>query len=277
MRPSQWQQQQHMNNNNSLSGGLPSSYQWNHPHRHHSQDHFEDDAAIVAQRKSLIKKKMAQVVLQNSASVTLERDATELLKEHEHYHTYFKYDSNVTSTECLVCLAPYCKGDTVISLSCGHSYHSQCLQEWLERQCHCPYCRLDLEKEYRERDQCRRKGSTRSSGSGEGGSNDGGSSIGYGGSGSPLDFNSHWSSWVQAKVLSEIDNNSNNSSQCNRFSHQHPHHQHRRKPVLAHVLEEQQETLKHQWHQRTVIQQLSFSPVLCTPIPVGVDVDPVVA
>ena len=195
-----------------------------------------DELVLMAQQKQRAKKKhKAEAILRQLAVVTLERDASDLLKPFlDDSHHRFSYDDNVTSTECLVCLAPYRQGDVVVSLSCGHSYHAPCLKEWLVRQCHCPYCRHDLEAERSASSHC--GGST---------TNDDAA-----GAASPM-------SWRVTKVLLPGRDESPSLEQS--FQHRY---QLRRKSLLAHVLQQQQEALRHEWHQKTVLQQLSFSPVM---------------
>lgn len=46
---------------------------------------------------------------------------------------------------CCICLAAYQCGDLVMTGSqCSHIFHSQCCQEWLLKQDHCPYCRVEI-------------------------------------------------------------------------------------------------------------------------------------
>jgi Ring finger domain len=198
-----------------------------------------DETLLMAQQKQRAKKRhKADALLKQFAAVTLERDASDLLKSLlDDNHHRCSYDDNVTSTECLVCLAPYRQGDVVVSLSCGHSYHAPCLKEWLIRQCHCPYCRHDLEAD--------RSATPHHVGAST--TNDDDVVVGLG---SPL-------SWRVAKVVPQGHNDAPSLAQS--FQHRH---QLRRKTLLVHVLQQQQEALRHEWHQKTVLQQLSFSPVV---------------
>jgi len=195
-----------------------------------------DELVLMAQQKQRAKKKQkAEAILRQLAVVTLERDASDLLKSFlDDSHHRFSYDDNVTSNECLVCLAPYRQGDVVVSLSCGHSYHAPCLKEWLVRQCHCPYCRHDLEAE-------------RSASSHGGGST---TIDDAAGATSPM-------SWRVTKVLLPGRDESPSLEQCCQHRYQL-----RQKSLLVHVLQQQQEALRHEWHQKTVLQQLSFSRVM---------------
>ncbi|XP_074643311.1 E3 ubiquitin-protein ligase RNF103-like [Tubulanus polymorphus] len=46
------------------------------------------------------------------------------------------------STECVICLEAYKYGMALCGLPCGHSFHEQCILEWLSRDHHwCPLCR----------------------------------------------------------------------------------------------------------------------------------------
>uniref|UniRef100_A0A1B0AP56 RING-type domain-containing protein n=1 Tax=Glossina palpalis gambiensis TaxID=67801 RepID=A0A1B0AP56_9MUSC len=43
---------------------------------------------------------------------------------------------------CLICMECFSKDDCVDSTSCGHIYHSACIQNWLTRSKQCPKCRI---------------------------------------------------------------------------------------------------------------------------------------
>lgn len=75
--------------------------------------------------------RLAQKYMDRLPTVRLEHDASQLVPMDE---------------DCMICFAPYCRGSTLVSLPCGHSYHKECLQEWFCRQCTCPYCRYEMGK-----------------------------------------------------------------------------------------------------------------------------------
>ncbi len=41
--------------------------------------------------------------------------------------------------QCAICLGDMGEGDLVSRMYCNHSFHSGCLQEWLEKRKQCPY------------------------------------------------------------------------------------------------------------------------------------------
>ncbi|WOK94420.1 hypothetical protein Cni_G03122 [Canna indica] len=43
--------------------------------------------------------------------------------------------------ECSICLEKFLEGDEMIRLSCGHRFHSTCLEPWVKTCGDCPYCR----------------------------------------------------------------------------------------------------------------------------------------
>ncbi len=45
---------------------------------------------------------------------------------------------------CLICMATLDEGEIVGDLSCGHSYHVDCLKEWLKRKNACPLCNTQV-------------------------------------------------------------------------------------------------------------------------------------
>jgi hypothetical protein len=44
--------------------------------------------------------------------------------------------------ECAVCLAPHER--TAAELTCGHSFHRQCIERWLRISANCPICRATV-------------------------------------------------------------------------------------------------------------------------------------
>ena len=46
--------------------------------------------------------------------------------------------------ECVICAECFATDDVVTVLPCGHMHHSNCILNWLCRQCTCPTCRFDL-------------------------------------------------------------------------------------------------------------------------------------
>jgi Ring finger domain len=241
---------------------------------------YEDYITTHAQKKA--KQRIAQDVLKHLDAITLELDAKALLKS---LNTDEDFDENVTCQECLVCMAPYSKGDTVVSLSCGHSYHSNCIHEWFLRQCHCPYCRHDVKAEY---DEHVAKQKTERWARGFLVRDTVGAAAPTGSGGGPM------TAWRLAKFLmSEDETNNNNrddgyssssllripqeqsaqlirhwhqhrlARHCQRHCQQHQKQRQRSKRCLfVHVLQTQQDAIKHEMHQRTVLHQLSFSPMM---------------
>ncbi|CAI5474412.1 unnamed protein product [Closterium sp. Yama58-4] len=48
------------------------------------------------------------------------------------------------SEQCTVCLEPFQEGEMVRLLPCLHQFHSQCIDQWLQRQANCPICKHQL-------------------------------------------------------------------------------------------------------------------------------------
>ena len=58
-------------------------------------------------------------------------------------HGFFSSDG--TATDCAVCLEAFEAGDRCRLLPrCGHSFHAQCVDPWLEKSRCCPVCRADV-------------------------------------------------------------------------------------------------------------------------------------
>ena len=50
-------------------------------------------------------------------------------------------DTTNRDDKCTICYENYIRGDKVKELkSCNHSYHSKCINQWLEKEKRCPVC-----------------------------------------------------------------------------------------------------------------------------------------
>ncbi|CAN6485362.1 unnamed protein product [Victoria cruziana] len=59
--------------------------------------------------------------------------------------SYKRTDSrNGTSEQCVICRLDYEEGDCVIVLSCKHTYHSECINNWLQINKVCPVCSAEV-------------------------------------------------------------------------------------------------------------------------------------
>ena len=47
-------------------------------------------------------------------------------------------------TECVICLEKFVIRESISTLSCGHFFHSTCLNEWFKKKEDCPLCRLEI-------------------------------------------------------------------------------------------------------------------------------------
>ncbi|XP_063705238.1 E3 ubiquitin-protein ligase TRAIP-like [Culicoides brevitarsis] len=45
------------------------------------------------------------------------------------------------SAACIICLVPYSEDLEIVSLSCHHCFHRNCIKEWLKIRSECPQCR----------------------------------------------------------------------------------------------------------------------------------------
>merc|ERR1712228_1151662 len=48
--------------------------------------------------------------------------------------------------ECSICMDDLAKGDEMGQLECGHTFHKQCIVEWLGNRSECPMCRADMKR-----------------------------------------------------------------------------------------------------------------------------------
>ena len=51
-------------------------------------------------------------------------------------------DKNFENNECIICLEPMVINDKVKILECGHMYHYDCINKWIEKkkEINCPLC-----------------------------------------------------------------------------------------------------------------------------------------
>ena len=47
-----------------------------------------------------------------------------------------------TTHECCICMEEMCK-ENVTATPCGHEFHKNCIDQWLQTQKLCPICRQD--------------------------------------------------------------------------------------------------------------------------------------
>ena len=59
-------------------------------------------------------------------------------------HCKTNEDGSVEFPNCTICFTNININETVIVLTCGHMYHSSCIEEWLTRQNTCPICRREI-------------------------------------------------------------------------------------------------------------------------------------
>ena len=51
-------------------------------------------------------------------------------------------NKNFENNECIICLEPMVMNDKVKILDCGHMYHYDCINKWIEKkgEINCPLC-----------------------------------------------------------------------------------------------------------------------------------------
>lgn len=50
------------------------------------------------------------------------------------------YDGSKKNRECVICMIEFVIGDRVRYLPCMHTYHTECIDDWLMRSFTCPSC-----------------------------------------------------------------------------------------------------------------------------------------
>ena len=55
---------------------------------------------------------------------------------------YIVINKNFENNECIICLEPMIINDKVKILDCGHMYHYDCINKWIEKkgEINCPLC-----------------------------------------------------------------------------------------------------------------------------------------
>lgn len=53
-----------------------------------------------------------------------------------------RIDKHILETECIICLSEYKQECFVSYFKCGHFYHTDCINKWLQQKRNCPCCRL---------------------------------------------------------------------------------------------------------------------------------------
>ena len=57
----------------------------------------------------------------------------------------FNFDCN--QKDCLICMEEYIKKDEIIKLNCDHTFHKNCIKQWLCKENNkCPICRIEVDK-----------------------------------------------------------------------------------------------------------------------------------
>jgi len=58
-------------------------------------------------------------------------------------------DCDDSELKCLVCQCPYEDGDILrhLSSTCNHTFHAECVDEWLKKKDRCPYCSTCIKAE----------------------------------------------------------------------------------------------------------------------------------
>uniref|UniRef100_A0A915MA31 RING-type domain-containing protein n=1 Tax=Meloidogyne javanica TaxID=6303 RepID=A0A915MA31_MELJA len=83
------------------------------------------------------------LVLNGGVGATLEQ-----IKRHSQKLSYVE-DPNTPEQErerCTICLCEFETGDELRGLNCGHLFHMECIDPWLQQNKKCPLCRVDMDK-----------------------------------------------------------------------------------------------------------------------------------
>ncbi|KAH0748826.1 hypothetical protein KY290_028058 [Solanum tuberosum] len=53
-------------------------------------------------------------------------------------------DDDEEQVACAICLLEYKDKDNIGTLQCGHEFHAECINKWLQRKKSCPFCRASV-------------------------------------------------------------------------------------------------------------------------------------
>ena len=76
------------------------------------------------------------IILQSQA--TSEETIFKKLRENSKINKFMPQGS--FNTTCGICIEKMKRNDIVRELTCKHSFHIDCIDQWFEKKCCCPYC-----------------------------------------------------------------------------------------------------------------------------------------
>ncbi|XP_059277818.1 E3 ubiquitin ligase BIG BROTHER-related-like [Lycium ferocissimum] len=72
-------------------------------------------------------------------------EMSEYLETRTYHAPAMDRDLNIEKEqECGICLLEYKDEDTIGTLRCGHEFHTECINKWLQRKKTCPICRAPV-------------------------------------------------------------------------------------------------------------------------------------
>ena len=61
-----------------------------------------------------------------------------------HNGNFFIYVVNENDNlDCIICMEKFEEGEQVKQLNCGHIFHGDCIDKWLEKEKKCPFCKSE--------------------------------------------------------------------------------------------------------------------------------------
>ncbi|MCD7452744.1 hypothetical protein HAX54_018046 [Datura stramonium] len=106
------------------------------------EEEFENDDSQCKRHNQLEEEAEEE---DDNANEVLDQDMSEYLKT----RTFCAMDTdNFNEVEeqeaCAICLFDYQDEDTIGTLQCGHEFHAECINKWLQRNTSCPFCRAPV-------------------------------------------------------------------------------------------------------------------------------------
>ncbi|XP_063309119.1 uncharacterized protein LOC134609351 [Pelobates fuscus] len=86
---------------------------------------------------------IAQDVDNNEPPLAQNEDPPQRIQQNEDppQHIPQEAQGDEDQDECSICLSAFDPGEEIMLLHCGHKFHIECIQMWLQGHCTCPMCR----------------------------------------------------------------------------------------------------------------------------------------
>ena len=81
------------------------------------------------------------IYVHNKYSKTIDNEETISIRLPEEP---FSSDKIYIPEICIICLEEFNKNNSITTLECEHSYHIECIKDWLNNKTTCPCCKVTI-------------------------------------------------------------------------------------------------------------------------------------